>query len=400
MNAERPTLLVVDDEPEVLRSVRDLLRLDYNVLTAERGEEALRRLDENGAVHVVMSDQRMPGLSGVELLREVKRRRPEATRLLFTAYADVKAVIDAINQGSVFRYITKPWDPDELQTVVRQAVEHHDLLVEKERLIVELREANRRLIEANGLKRTFLEVASHELNTPVAVILGLTELHKLSLAAGVSLPDDWVDRIHAAGKRLAASNERMLKLVQNGEFRAGLSLERFNPRDVLNAVLADLALYLDVRGQHLDVAIEPEVADIEADRSKFTDIFVNLLLNAIKFTLDGGTIGVRGGTSGPDQVWFEVRDQGTGIDPRDRPYLFQPFFTGFDTMHHSSGDYQYCKRGLGLGLCLVKTFVDLHGGAVDVETALGTGSTFRFTLPRRASRVASASSTGAASVKL
>ncbi|HEU5118614.1 MAG TPA: response regulator, partial [Isosphaeraceae bacterium] len=131
MNASaRPTILVVDDEPEVLRSLHDLLRRDYRVLTFERGPEALTALHEVDPP-VVMTDQRMPQMTGVEFLRHVKRLRPDSTRLLFTGYADLKAVIDAINEGNVFRYITKPWDTEEMQTVVRQAVEHHDLLVER-----------------------------------------------------------------------------------------------------------------------------------------------------------------------------------------------------------------------------------------------------------------------------
>ena len=160
MNATRSTLLVVDDEAEVLHSVHDLLRLDYRVLTCERGIDALKILQSSEDIHVVMSDQRMPGMTGVEVLRHARRLRPEATRLLFTAYADIKAVVDAINQGSVFRYISKPWDPDELQAVVRQAVEQRDLIVEKTRLMKELTEKNQRLQEANRLKSAFLEVAS------------------------------------------------------------------------------------------------------------------------------------------------------------------------------------------------------------------------------------------------
>ena len=78
-----------------------------------------------------------------------------------------------------------------------------------------------------------------------------------------------------------------------------------------------------------------------------------------------------------------MTDRGLGIAPADCSHLFEPFFTGNDTMHHSSGDYQYGKRGMGLGLCLVKTFVELHGGTVAVDTEPGRGSTFAFTLPRR-----------------
>ena len=177
---ERPSLLVVDDEPEVLSSVHDLLRLDYRVITCGDAGSALEILRSDDDIHVIMSDQRMPGMSGVELLRQAKAIRPEATRLLFTAYADIRTVIDAINQGHVFRYLAKPWDPDELQAVVRQAVEHHDLIVEKNRLVAELQAANAKLTEANRLKGAFLEVASHELNTPVSVILGLIELRRMA----------------------------------------------------------------------------------------------------------------------------------------------------------------------------------------------------------------------------
>src|SRR3954470_1073359 len=215
MSAPRPTLLVVDDEPEVLRSVHDLLRLEYRVLTCTRGAEAIKILDAPGPIHVIMSDQRMPGLSGVEVLRHAKRVRPEATRLLFTAYADIRAVIDAINQGSVFHYITKPWEPDELEAVVRQAVEQHDLIVENARLMSELKASNQRLAEANRLKSAFIEVASHELNTPVAVVLGMTELWKASLSEDASSAQrGWVERVQLAARRLAATTERMFKLIR------------------------------------------------------------------------------------------------------------------------------------------------------------------------------------------
>src|SRR3954447_12485304 len=171
----RHTILVVDDEPDVVKSVKDLLRLDYRVLGATSATEGLRILQKE-EVHIVMTDQRMPEMTGVEFLGHARGDAPEAIRLLFTGYADIKAVIDAINQGSVYRYISKPWDPDELQALVRQAIEQRDLIVEKSRLMNELTETNQRLVEANRLKSAFIEVASHELNTPVTVMLGMTQL--------------------------------------------------------------------------------------------------------------------------------------------------------------------------------------------------------------------------------
>jgi signal transduction histidine kinase len=77
-----------------------------------------------------------------------------------------------------------------------------------------------------------------------------------------------------------------------------------------------------------------------------------------------------------------VEDEGIGVPRGEQPYLFEPFFTGFDTLHHSSGEYQFCKRGIGLGLSLVKTFIELHGGRVEFQSAPDRGSTFGFALPR------------------
>jgi signal transduction histidine kinase len=380
-----PTLLVVDDEPEMLRSVFDLFRLDYRVLTYVRGADALKALAEHKEVDVVLSDQRMPEMSGVELLREAKRIRPEVTRLLFTGYADIKAVIDAINEGHVFRYIAKPWDPDEMISVVRQAVEQHDLIAEKMRLLRDLKETNARLVEAGRLKSAFLEVASHELNTPVAVVLGLAELWKMTQSADATPAErSWVDKIHGAGKRLASVVERMFKLIRMDQPMRALDRVEVELESHIRKVIADLSPFLEARHQTLDLRLAPDIGSIEADPAKLSDIFTNLLGNAIKFTPDGDTITLTGSPEGPDRVRFTITDKGKGICDEDRPYLFEPFFTGHDTMHHSSGEYQYGKRGIGLGLCLVKTFVELHGGRVDCASTPGTGATFGFTLPRRA----------------
>ncbi len=324
-----------------------------------------------------MSDQRMPGMSGVDLLREAKAIRPEATRLLFTAYADIRTVIDAINQGHVFRYLAKPWDPDELRAVVRQAVEHHDLVVEKQRLVVELQAANAKLTEANRLKGAFLEVASHELNTPVSVILGLIELCRMAPEEVPAADRPWVNRIGAAARRLARTVDRMLKLVRNGDFGRSLERQSVAVEPLLRRALDELDPYLELRGQSVVVAIDPGLGPIEVDPEKIADVLINLLANAVKFTPDGGTIRVAVAAEPGASGWLRVSvsDEGSGVPSDDQQYLFEPFFTGFDTLRHSSGDYQFGKRGLGLGLWLVKTFVEMHGGRVEVSSGEGRGST-------------------------
>ncbi len=382
---ESPTLLVVDDEQDVLSSVRDWLRIDYRVITFQRGAEALDYLRSGQCAQVILSDQRMPEMTGVEVLRQAKAIRPETTRLLFTAYIDIRTVIDAINQGHVFRYIAKPCDPDELAVVVRQAVEHHNLIVEKNQLLAELKESNARLLEANRLKGAFIEVASHELNTPVTVVLGMIELWKMSQGQTASPAErQWVDRIGAAAGRLARTVEKMLKLVRNREFSQSLETQSVELEPLVRQAIDELSPYLELRSQAVSVSIEPDLGLLEADPSKIADVLTNLLANAVKFTPDGGTIRLeaRAESAAGDWVRVSVRDQGAGVSLDDQQHLFEPFFTGFDTLRHSSGDYQFGKRGIGLGLWLVKTFVELHGGRVEVSTTPGVGSTFSFLLPR------------------
>jgi len=138
-------ILVVDDEPEILHSLRGLLRMEFDVHTATGGAEAMRVLQEQ-PIHVVMADQRMPEMTGIELLSRVQGRWPDAIRMVFTGYSDVKAVIDAINEGHVFRYITKPWDPEELRAVLHQACEEYVRIVARKELLSDLRQQQERVV--------------------------------------------------------------------------------------------------------------------------------------------------------------------------------------------------------------------------------------------------------------
>ena len=140
--------MIVDDEVDVLESLRHLFHRTYRVLTASGGDQALELLKKN-EVHLILSDQRMPGMSGDVFLSQARRLQPDAIRMLFTGYADIQAVINAVNEGHIFRYILKPWDAVELEGIIRQAAEQYDLLAERKRLIAELQEANARLTRAN-----------------------------------------------------------------------------------------------------------------------------------------------------------------------------------------------------------------------------------------------------------
>src|ERR1700704_1151325 len=122
---KKHTLLVVDDEADVCDSVHDLLRREFTVLKARSADEGLKLMCEN-KVHIIMTDQRMPKVTGVELLKSIRAGHPQAIRMLFTGYADLDSVIAAINHGHIFRFLKKPWQPDELEAAVREAASEYE----------------------------------------------------------------------------------------------------------------------------------------------------------------------------------------------------------------------------------------------------------------------------------
>src|SRR2546422_1929483 len=218
VTARRPSILVIDDEAHVVESVQELLRLEYRVLGATQASDAIGILGEQ-PVDVVMTDQRMPGMTGVELLHHVRETHPDAIRLLFTGYADIRAVIDAINRGNVYRYITKPWDPDELHTIIRDAAERHDLIVERQQLLAQLeranedlRRANGELAEASALKSNFIQVASHELRTPLAILLPLTYMAERAPGVGEPL-QGWMRAMARATDRLRYLVDQLITML-------------------------------------------------------------------------------------------------------------------------------------------------------------------------------------------
>lgn len=382
MSEGRPLLLVVDDEADNLRSLHDLFRRDYQVATFQRGKEALAALDQLEP-QVVMSDQRMPGMTGVELLREIRKRKPDATRLLFTGYTDTQTVVDAINEGHIFRYISKPWHPEELTAIVRQAFEQNALVRERRRLLAELRASNQRLQEANRLKSAFIEVASHELNTPVAVILGLADLWSLNMG-----PDadpgavERVERIRRAGLRLAKTVERMFSLLYTDQLGEMLVVTDTDLSGLIRRTVDEIRPFLEGRSLEIVVSISDDLGNAQVDAAKVGDILTNLLANAIKFTPDGGRIEVRAQAEGADRVRIDVIDSGLGFTEAEFPHLFEPFFTGYDTRRHSSGEFEFGKRGIGLGLALVRRFVEMHGGTVSARRREPRGSEFSLSIPR------------------
>lgn len=234
--AHPPDILLVDDEANVLTALRRMLRPQgYTVRVAANGKEALELLDEAPA-DLVVSDMRMPGMSGADLLTEVRRRWPETLRLLLTGYAEVSSAISAINDGGIYRYISKPWNDDELLAAIRQGLELVGLQREHRRLEAltlrqndELREWNTTL-EARVRERTEeLQIANQEIS------LGMEKLRK-TFFSSVQI---FSQLIEMRAPALAGHSRRVAdvarRIAQKMGFSSDLSQEIF-----LSALLHDI----------------------------------------------------------------------------------------------------------------------------------------------------------------
>ena len=255
-------------------------------------------------------------------------------------------------------------------------IERLNLGLEKKVLerTAQLEAANVQLKELNQLKSAFVSVVSHELRTPMTSIRVYAE-NMLDGLIG-SLTDEqsrYLTRILFNVDRLTRLSTDLLDLSKIESGKVELRLERLSLDEVLNDIVEGFRHSLKENSITLDVSSTDEAVTIRADRDKLAQIFTNLLGNAIKFTPAGGKIQILSKVQPDGYFHIRISDTGCGIAPEELPKVFEKFFRGEST---PSG-----IRGAGLGLAIVKNLVELHGGTVGVESTVGQGSTFFFTVP-------------------
>jgi signal transduction histidine kinase len=265
-----------------------------------------------------------------------------------------------------------------LKTFADQAV----IAIENARLFHALEEKSRQLEAANRHKSEFLANMSHELRTPLNAIIGFSEVLAEQMFGEVNAKQmEYLQDIHSSGQHLLSLINDVLDLSKIEAGKMELDLSCFD----LGLLLEHSATLVRERAQRHGLTLELEVSDglaeWVADARKVKQVLVNLLSNAVKFTPNGGRVSVRArhlnGVDGRAGEWAEVSvsDTGVGIAPGDRALVFEEF-------RQAGGDVLRKAEGTGLGLALVKRFVELHGGNVSLDSEPGRGSTFRFVLPQ------------------
>lgn len=373
---KKHSILIVDDEQENINLLANILGDHYFLHKARGGAAALGLLDLH-EIHVIITDQRMPEMSGVDLLERVRQRRPDAVRILMTAYPDVTNAIQSINRGEVKRYIAKPFDPAELKVMIAQELEHLDLVVanrrlneEMGRMLDELFRANRELRELDRMKDQFLASCSHELKTPLVSGMGYLDL---MLTGGLGRLDPRQER----GLRVAHRNlERLLGIIENllalarARYRPEeLKLTRFELKPLVDECVESLQARARKKSLQVRIVARGGFPVIEADERKIHSVFTNVIANAEKFTPDDARIDIRVRRGRKRRCVVSVTDNGSG--PEGSGAKIGLFKTTSDFRH----------AGLGIGLTLARQILQAHGCDIVLSRARAGGALVQFDLP-------------------
>jgi len=382
-------LLIIDDEEEILKALQRQFRREYTIYLASDATAGYRIMTE-APIQVIISDQRMPGISGSEFFGKIKTEFPDAVRLLLTGYADIQAVIAAVNDGNIFRYIPKPWDPVELETIVREAFERYALIVQNRKLVFELKEGNilleqrvgertlqlgemnERLKALNAQKDSFLGMAAHDLRSPITVIRGFTDLLKHPR----SRPEDtlkFVDIIREALDQMLALLDDLLDItaIESGKLTLRLVPTAIAP--FIERVSRLNRFIGDPKGITLVTNVPDDLPLVTLDPQRIEQVLNNLLGNAFKFSHSDTSVMLEAAQV-DGAVEFSVYDQGQGIRPDEIDMVFGEF-------QRVSTKPTANETSTGLGLSICKRIIDLHGGQIGVTSTFGVGSRFFFRLP-------------------
>ncbi len=352
-------VLYLDDEENNLKSFKASFRRDYDVYTALTSEKAFD-IVKSVKPQIIFSDQRMPVTSGTEFFNALRQIFPDPIRILITGYTDVEDIIEAINKGHIYRYITKPWSEHEIRVAIENALDLYNTRRRLNQKMSELEKSNHEL-------NRFIYSASHDLRAPVASALGLIRVASHEVEDEKAL--EYFHKTEASVEKLDVLVSNIIDYYKNSRHEE--HLEELQFKEVMAEVIETVKSHQDTHDAQVDCDINQKNS-FKADLFRLRIILSHLVSNAIKFKKEDQELArIRIEIeSDLEQAVIRVKDSGVGILKEHLQQVFHIFFKGTDQ-----------RVGSGLGLYIVKEALEKMGGRIDVDSEPGQGTLFTIEIP-------------------
>lgn len=399
-------ILVVDDEENVLRVLTRILGDEYKVHAASSGKDALEILEANKeAISLIVSDQRMPVMSGTEFLNRSISIKPDCIRMILTGYTDVKDLIESINAGRVFQYITKPFEPDDLRIHIRRAVDFYFKSKELEKAHMELKEAYHSLKDAQehlirsekmSMLGQLMGSIAHEIRNPINNISNSTKLLTFEwndvkeilnevqevVSGKISLDDlkrsfkersdveELMREFESAVTIINHSCDLVTDIIEDLRGFSRLDDAEFVKTD-LHAQIERAFALLKSKFKHNAEFIKEfgTIPNIMGLPGPISQVMINIINNAAQSKPTDVKVTVRTFIDG-DFVVVDIGDNGAGIPKANLERIFEAGYTTKDE-----------HEGTGLGLAITQEIMKKHNGKITVESEVGKGSSFKLFFP-------------------
>jgi two-component system probable response regulator PhcQ len=383
-------VLYVDDEERSLTNFTRAFGHEFRLLTAANAQDAFKLFTEHAdEIGLLMTDQRMPGEKGVWLLERARQLRPRVLRILVTAYADMDAAIAAVNSGSIYKYVTKPWDPPQLELTLRQALEFFMVQGERDQLLHEKMSVLRNMMIADRIVSLGLLAAglSHHIRNSLVAVKTFLDLAPMKMAEerasknGLRNPDFWTDYHQNVQSQIGKINTLLTDLRNSSDSSSATQFsDEVKLPEVVGAAVEMFRGQFAARKIEVENKIPASLPALRADRPKFQRLFELLLKDELAMLPAGSKISLSAELSGgaKPEIVFRLADNGPGLPQEALSVVFDPFVV--------RGGVQ-SEYGINLMACFF--IVHHHGGKIDAQSQPGRGTTFTVRLPLQPERAAS-----------
>ncbi len=358
----RPHIIYIDDEQDNLIAFKANFRLDYEVFITTSVSEAADYLRHH-EVKVIFSDQMMPDITGVEFFETIRPDYPDIVRILITGHADMHAVIDAINKGEIYRYITKPWDNFDLKVCIENSIEKYDR-------DVELKQKNADLEKAVSDLERFVYSASHDLRAPISSIKGVLNVARLEKDLAKS--EEYLAMIERSADKLNGFVTNIIHYYQN--MKNDEMLEDGNIESIIDEVLSRYSHFEGSDKIKYSKQIT-QSSPFKADIHRLRMVLNNVISNAILYRntgIDNNEIELDV-LLNKEKAIIKISDNGIGISSELLPNIFDMFTKSDEN-----------KAGVGVGLYIAREAVKKLGGNISITSELGKGTKCIIEVPNKA----------------